>query len=140
MATLLASADSEQDFLDSCRCSAASNTGDHLLKSRKSHVALPADDGDGALEGEGEAHINNWNIHCARMIIAFKRNIIRDLADEKLISYMIEFCEQPMVQERGCCYTDYAVTYPESSPAQQVLLLQMRRQLPNDSCLALVLF
>lgn len=123
MAVLLTRADSELDFLASCRCAAVNNAGDSLIKNKQAHAAPQADEGDAAREGEGEVPVNHWNIYSARMIISFKRNIIREMAEEKLISYMIEYCEQPMIQVSGCCYNDCCVIYPDGSPAQQVLSL-----------------
>ncbi|CAE7260360.1 unnamed protein product [Symbiodinium sp. CCMP2592] len=124
VAVLLTRADSERDFLATCRSAAVNNAGDSLIKNKQAHAAPQADEGDAGREGEGEVPASHWNIYSARMIISFERNIIREMAEDKLISYMIEFCEQPMMQVSGCCYNDCCVIYPGASPAEQVLLLQ----------------
>ncbi|CAE7235509.1 unnamed protein product, partial [Symbiodinium sp. KB8] len=113
VSSLLDAADSEQSFLDACRLAAVSCKGDSLLKGRKQ----AADDVDDAGE---EVPSNLWNIYCARTIIAIKRNIIRELSDDKLVSYMIEFCERPMAQAAGCCYNDCCVEMPAGGSARQV--------------------
>ncbi|CAE7603156.1 unnamed protein product [Symbiodinium natans] len=113
---LLEGSDCEQALLERCRIAAANNQGDALLKSRR--ASQQADEQDEVPAGEVPA--NHWHIYCARMIIALKRNIIRDLSDEKLISYMVEFCERPMSHVPGCCYNDYCVEYPNNGSARQV--------------------
>ena len=115
MSLLLEGSDCEQALLERCRIAAANNQGDALLKSRR--ASQQADEQDEVPAGEVPA--NHWHIYCARMIIALKRNIIRDLSDEKLISYMVEFCERPMSHVPGCCYNDYCVEYPNNGSARQ---------------------
>ena len=111
--------DGSEDVLwDKCINAASSNLGDSLLKSRRSS----ADGAEGEDGVQVEEDCNSWHISVARMVIALKKAVIREFGEEKLLMYMIEWCDSVKKHQPGCCYDDCVVVYPNNgaAPAQQV--------------------
>eukprot|EP00438_Fugacium_kawagutii_P009986 Skav234405 [mRNA] locus=scaffold873:368159:373264:+ [translate_table: standard] len=98
----------DSTFLDNCLAACVSNAGESLLKK-------PARGEDAG----GEENSAAWHIHVARMITQLKRNLIRELSEEKLINYMIEWCDTPKLASSGCCYEDCCILLKENDVAKQ---------------------
>ena len=112
--SLLQSDGSERVFLELCQNACVCNKGDSLLKMQQHQEDDECH--------PGEASVRNWHIHSARTVMQLKKSIIRELAEEKLITCMIEWCDSPMVREFGCCYDDCCVVYPDGGKARQALV------------------
>ena len=53
----------------------------------------------------------HWNIITAHALSRVGLQLQRELLDEKLFSYILEWCETPSARRPGCCYADTCVLY-----------------------------
>ena len=91
-----------------CVKSAVSNVGENLLKGRGGDEGLDVD-----------ADVQNWRFHAARVVLQLKVRLARELAEDKLLRYMVEWCEIPKKAAPICCFEDCCVEYCENGVARQ---------------------
>lgn len=103
-------------FGERCVRAAVSNVGEPLLKQR------------GGEDGLGvEADVQNWRFHVARVVLQLKVRLARELTEEKLLHYMVEWCETPKKAARACCFDDCCMEYSDDAAARQVGLTGIDR-------------
>ena len=91
-----------------CVKSAVSNVGENLLKGRGGDEGLDVD-----------ADVQNWRFHAARVVLQLKVRLARELTEDKLRHYMVEWCETPKKAAPICCCEDCCVEYCENGVARQ---------------------
>lgn len=96
-------------FFEHCLAACVNSQGDHLLKRSKGHGR--GGDEDVQLE---DSDTSLWHIQTARMIMQLKRQLIKELSEDKLLNYMIEWCDLPQTKAAGCCYDDCCIIYSGS--------------------------
>ncbi|CAJ1456297.1 unnamed protein product, partial [Effrenium voratum] len=75
----------------------------------------------GAEEEEGADASQPWMLSTAKLIMIVKRQLTREITEDKLLHYMSEWCNTAKKQEASCCYEDCAIKYDdELLPAFQV--------------------
>eukprot|EP00435_Cladocopium_sp_Y103_P038419 s1353_g10.t1 len=80
-----------------------------------------ADEEDAGEEAFAEVGVP-WMILAAKTVLAVKKQISREITEDKLLHYMSEWCEQAKTPEPSCCYEDCAIAYDHAAqPAEQVL-------------------
>ena len=85
------------------------NLGDSLLRRR----------GDDDVEAPGDVGLRHWRVHAAKVVQQLKSRLARELTEDKLLNYMIEWCDTPKSITPGCCYEDCCMIYPEGGVASQ---------------------
>ena len=100
----------EDDEAFGLRCvrSAVSNVGENLLKQRGGE--------DGA---DMDADVHNWRFHAARVVLQLKVRLARELTEEKLLHYMVEWCETPKRAAPAVCFEDCCMLYSDDGAARQ---------------------
>lgn len=99
-------------FLNQCTIACVNNKGEGLV--RRVDKRDDAENG-----GEGDADPTVWHIHVARTIMHLKKALVREMTEDKLFNFMIEWCDTPLMPAMGCCYDDCCIMYPDGGPAQQ---------------------
>ena len=65
-----------------------------------------------------------WPVVTAKAILVVKKQLTREITEDKLLHYMSEWCDTPKEPQASCCYEDAAVLYTDSVqdalPALQV--------------------
>ena len=70
---------------------------------------------------EGADASQPWMLSTAKLIMVVKRQLTREITEDKLLHYMSEWCNTTKKQEASCCYEDCAIKYDdELLPAFQV--------------------
>ncbi|CAL1137736.1 unnamed protein product [Cladocopium goreaui] len=100
----------ENEELLKTRCikAAVSNVGESLVKQRG------GDDAD--MDGD----VKNWRVYAARVVLQLKVRLARELTEEKLLHYMVEWCETPKRTASACCFEHCCVEYCDEGVARQV--------------------
>ena len=76
---------------------------------------------DGEDGGDGADSSIPWPLVTAKAILVVKRQLTREITEDKLLHYMSEWCDTTKNPEPSCCYEDAAILYDEGvSPALQV--------------------
>ena len=103
----------ENEELLKTRCikAAVSNVGESLVKQRG------GDDAD--MDGD----VKNWRVYAARVVLQLKVRLARELTEEKLLHYMVEWCETPKRTASACCFEHCCVEYCDEGVARQAWLL-----------------
>lgn len=100
----------EDDEVFGRRCvkAAVSSVGENLLKQRGGEDAPDVD-----------SDLHNWRFHTARVVLRLKVRLARELTEEKLLHYMVEWCESIKRMAPACCFEDCCVEYCEDGVARQ---------------------
>lgn len=100
----------EDDEVFGRRCvkAAVSSVGENLLKQRGGEDAPDVD-----------SDLHNWRFHTARAVLQLKVRLARELTEEKLLHYMVEWCESIKRMAPACCFEDCCVEYCEDGVARQ---------------------
>ena len=103
----------ENEELLKTRCikAAVSTVGESLVKQRG------GDDAD--MDGD----VKNWRVYAARVVLQLKVRLARELTEEKLLHYMVEWCETPKRTASACCFEHCCVEYCDEGVARQAWLL-----------------
>lgn len=99
-------------FMNQCTIACVNNKGEGLVRRVDKR-----DDGENL--GEGDADPTVWHIHVARTIMHLKKALVREMTEDKLFNFMIEWCDTPLIPAMGCCYDDCCVIYLDDGPAKQ---------------------
>ncbi len=62
----------------------------------------------------------HWNILTASALSRIGLQIQKEMLQERLVTYIIEWCETPDVRRPGCCYVDTCVLYDTAADAPVV--------------------
>lgn len=103
--------ENEELLKQRCIKAAVSNVGESLVKQRG------GDDAD--MDGD----VKNWRVYAARVVLQLKVRLARELTEEKLLHYMVEWCETPKRTASACCFEDCCVEYCDAGVARQAWLL-----------------
>ena len=102
----------EESFLE--RCVEACLTFEGDVGRRKKPISEDQ-------EQDAEEPYGPWNIGTAKVIMTVKKQIAREMTEEKLLHFMCEWCETPYEPHPSCCYDDAAILYDdELLPAHQI--------------------
>ena len=102
---------SEDTFLERCLTASLDLEGETGARRR------------GGLGGDAveDQPAGPWQIAAAKMIVAVKKQFAREMTEDKLLSFMAEWCDASKTPQASCCYEDCAVRYDsENLPAVQV--------------------
>lgn len=76
--------------------------------------------GEGEMREDPEPPVR-WNVGTAKNIMVVKKQLAKEMTEEKLLHFMSEWCETPHEPQASCCYDDCAIQYDdELLPAHQV--------------------
>ena len=85
------------------------------LGEKRSRYGSGRSRGEGALQadadGVGDDAPTTWNVQIAKALSRVGLQIQNELLGEKLIGYVIEWCETEAQMQPGCCYADTCVLY-----------------------------
>ena len=101
--------ESDETFAQRCVRAAVSNVGEHLTKHRGGEDELDVD-----------SDVKHWRFHAARVVLQLKVRLARELTEDKLLHYMVEWCETPKKSAPACCFEDCCVEYRNDGVARQV--------------------
>ncbi len=97
-----------QDYLHRCLDAAIFNMGDRRQQMVRGRSREYAGGGEDAEATEAPVH---WNILVAGALNRVGLQIQKEMLEERIISFVIEWCETPDVRAPGCCYVDVCVLY-----------------------------
>ena len=100
--------ENDESLSRKCIKAAVSNVGESLLKQRGGEDAPDLD-----------ADVHNWRFHAARTVLQLKVRLARELTEEKLLHYMVEWCETSKQAAPACCFEDCCIQYCENGVARQ---------------------
>eukprot|EP00438_Fugacium_kawagutii_P003693 Skav206833 [mRNA] locus=scaffold3672:167985:175192:- [translate_table: standard] len=94
----------DDEFGKKCVRAAVSNVGENCLRKKQQ------DEDEASLDSDPR----NWRFHAARVVWQLKMRLSRELTEEKLLHYMIEWCETAKLAMQACCFEDCTVEYASS--------------------------
>lgn len=98
------------EFAQRCIKAAVSNVGDSLINKRQRGEDAEVD------VNSDQVH---WRFHAAKMVLQLKARLVREISEEKLLNYMVEWCETPKISSAGCCFEDCCIEYTSDGAARQ---------------------
>ena len=96
-----AAGEDEAALAQRCLRAALSNVGESLLRQR----------GGGEELNDVDSDVKHWRYHAARVVLQLKVRLARELTEDKLLHYMVEWCETPKKSAPACCFEDCCIEY-----------------------------
>ncbi|CAJ1423131.1 unnamed protein product, partial [Effrenium voratum] len=78
-------------------------------------------------EEEGADASQPWMLSTAKLIMIVKRQLTREITEDKLLHYMSEWCNTAKKQEASCCYEDCAIKYDDELTVPQHIVERLHK-------------